>query len=257
MPAPAGAQQVSVQVTPLRVEMKTAPGGATTQTVTLANQDRMPVRVHATITDWYLSKDGTPQFTPVDPASPYTASSWLRINPVEIVALPGVETTVRFTLNVPPTVPRGGYRSAIMFEFLPPGAEPAAIPKGVAFRSRIATIIYVTIGAPVPAVDLVDLQPRLQAGQPATVVATLRNTGRVHVRTRGQLIVYGEDGRVVRKLALPDVPVLPGSDREVLIALSDEAQPAPLVPGHYRLELRVDVGLPEVLVGETTITIAQ
>jgi hypothetical protein len=41
------------------------------------------------------------------------------------------------------------------------------------------------------------------------------------------------------------------------VPLSDDAQPAPLPPGRYRLELRVDVGLPEVLVGETTITIEQ
>lgn len=257
MPAPAGGQQVSVQVTPLRIELRTAPGGTTTQIVSLTNQDRDPVRIHAAVADWYMSKDGTPQFTPVDPASPYTASPWLRINPVEVVAQPGVETTIRYTLNVPATVQPGGYRAAIMFEFLPPGTEPAAVSKGVAFRSRIATIVYVTIGTPTPAVELVDLQPRLQAGQPAAVVATLKNLGRVHVRTKGQVIVYGQDGRVVRKLALPDVPVLPGTEREVVAALGDEAQPTPLPPGQYRLEVRIDVGLPEVLVGETTITIGR
>ncbi len=247
-----------MQITPLRIEMKTAPGGATTQTVALTNQDREPVRVHATVADWYLSKDGTPQFQPVDPASAYTASPWLRVNPVEVVAQPGEETTVRFTLDVPATVQPGGYRSAIMFEFFPPGSEPAAMSKGVAFRPRIATIIYVTVGASAPAVELVDLQPRVQAGQPAAVVATLRNTGRVHVRTKGQVIVYGKDGAVVRRLALPDVPVLPGSERDVVVPLVDENQPAlsaPLPPGQYRLEVRVDVGLPEVLVGETTIAI--
>jgi hypothetical protein len=51
--------------------------------------------------------------------------------------------------------------------------------------------------------------------------------------------------------------VLPGSEREVVVALNDDAQPTPLPPGPYRLEIRVDVGLPEVLVGETTITIGQ
>jgi P pilus assembly chaperone PapD len=255
VPAPAGAQQVSVQITPLRIEMKTAAGGATTQTVSLTNQDREPVRVHAAVADWYLSKDGTPQFTPVDPALPYTASPWLRINPVEVVAQPGVETTIRFTLNVPPTVAPGGYRSAIMFEFLPPGGEPAALSKGVAFRSRIATTLYVTIGAPTPAVELLDLQARVQAGQPPALVATLKNTGPVHVRTKGQVIVYGQDGQVVRRLALPDVPVLPASEREVVVALGEPDQLTPLPAGRYRMEMRVDVGLPEVLVGETTITI--
>ncbi len=254
-PAPACAQQVSVEITPLRIELKTMPGGATTQTVALVNHGAEPVRIHAAVVDWYLSKDGTPQFGPPDPASAYTASPWLRVNPVEVVAQPGVEATVRYTLNVPTTAPPGGYRSGIMFEFLPPGSEPAAIAKGVAFRSRVATLIYLTVGAPERAVELLNLQPRVSAGQPAAVVATLKNTGRVHVRTRGQAIVYGQDGKAVRRLALPDVPVLPASEREVVIPLADDGQPLALAPGQYRLEVRIDVGLPEVLVGETTVTI--
>lgn len=257
MPALARAQQVAVEVTPLRVELKTGPGGTMTQTVRLINQDREPVRIHATIDDWFLSKDGTPQFHPAEPGAPYAAAAWLRVNPVEIVAQPGVETTVRFTVSVPTTAQPGGYRTAIMFEFLPPGNEPAVAARGVAFRSRVATLVYLIVGAPVPAIELVDWQPRPQAGRPDSVVATLRNTGHVHVRTRGQVVVYRQDGLVVRRLALPDVPVLPESERDLVVALTDEAQPAPLPPGQYRLEVRIDVGLPEVLVGETAVTIGR
>lgn len=255
MPAAARAQQVSVQVTPLRVELKTAPGGATTQAVTLVNEGHDPVRVHAALSDWSLARDGTPQFAPADPASPASASAWLRVTPAEFTAQPGVETAVRFTIDVPAAALPGGYRSAIMFEFMPPGAEPALVSKGVAFRSRIATVIYVTIGTPVPSVDLVDLQPQLKDGQPAAVVATLKNTGTVHVRTRGHVTVYGPDDRVVRRLSLPDVPVLPGGVRDLVVPLSDEAQPAALAPGRYRVEVRVDVGMPEVLVGEIPLIV--
>jgi hypothetical protein len=126
------------------------------------------------------------------------------------------------------------------------------------FRSRLATLVYVTVGSSTPAIELVDVEARQRNGQPPTsvVVATLKNTGHVHVRTKGQMLVYDKAGTMVRKILVPDVPVLPESEREVMIALADEGQ-ASLPPGEYKVELRIDVGLPELLVGETTVTIGK
>lgn len=252
----AGWAQVSVEVTPLRVELKTGPGGTYTQTVTLTNHDKSAVRIHARVDDWYLSKDGTPQFKLADGTMAYSAASWVRVNPVEQVAQPGASGLVRFTTTTPVGTAAGGYRAAIMFEFSPPGAEAAAMAKGVMFRGRVAAIVYITVGAPKPAIDLVDVQPRLQPGQPPSIVATLKNTGRVHVRTKGQMLIHDKAGTMVRRMPVPDVPVLPESERDVVIALAEDRQ-APLPPGEYRVELRIDVGLPELLVGETMVTIGR
>jgi len=53
---------------------------------------------------------------------------------------------------------------------------------------------------------------------------------------------------------VPDVPVLPESEREVAITLNEADKPA--VPaGDYRVEVRIDAGMPAVLVGETTVKI--
>ncbi len=247
--------QVSVEVTPLRVELKTGPGGNYTQSVTLTNHDKSPVRIHARVDDWYLSKDGTPQFQLADGTMKYSAASWVRVNPAEVVVQPGATEMVRFTTTAPAGTPEGGYRAAIMFELGPPGAE-GVLSKGVMFKSRVATLVYVTVGAPRPAIDLEDVQPRVKAPQPPVIVATLKNTGRVHVRTRGQMLISDPSGNVVRRIAVPDVPLLPESEREVVVALAEEGQ-APLPAGEYRVELRIDVGLPALLVGETTVTIGR
>ncbi len=254
--APATAwAQVSVEVTPLRVELKMAgPGGTHTQTVTLANHDKNAVRIHARVDDYYLSNDGTPQFRLADGTMPYSAASWVRVNPVEQEVNAGATGLVRFTTVAPAGTAPGGYRAAIIFEFSPPRTEAAVTGKGVTFRSRVATIVYITVGAPKAAVELVDVEPRLQPGQPPSIVATLKNTGRVHVRTKGQMLIYDKAGVVVRRLQVPDVPVLPESRREVAVAIGDERQ-GPLPAGEYRVELRIDVGLAELLVGETTLTI--
>jgi hypothetical protein len=103
-----------VEVSPLRVELKSAAGGTTTQAITVSNTGKDPVRVRAMISDWYLSRDGSPQFAE-SPDARYSASSWIRIAPPEQVVDPGRDATVRFTLTIPADAPPAGYRTSILF----------------------------------------------------------------------------------------------------------------------------------------------
>ncbi len=255
--APAAAQ-VSVEVSPLRVELQSGPGGTHTQAVTLSNQGNEPVRIRAQVMDWFLSRDGTPQFeaTIPPPEQKYGAAAWVRLAPPEQVVGPGETATVRFTTTIPNDAADGGYRTAIMFEVGPASGDLVAAGRQVRFRSRVATIVYLTIGKPQPAVDLTNLVTRTPEGQPTQVVATLRNTGHVQVRTTGVLTVYDAGGQTVRELDVPNVPVLPESEREVAIPTAKEGQD-PLPAGDYRVELKLDVGLPALLVGETALKVVR
>ena len=251
----ASAQEtLSVEVTPLRVDLRLAAGASHTQAVTLKNDGPKAVRIRARVDDWHLALDGTPQFKLASPGEPYSAAAWVRLNPPEQVLNPGAAGIVRFTTTVPPGARDAGYRCAVMFEFEKPDADPTAKNREVMFRGRVATVLYVTVGAPPAAVELTDLESRVLPNRPAEVVATLHNTGPVHTRTRGTAIVYDAAGTVVRRLAVPDAPVLPESVRQVAIPTAGEGQP-PLSPGTYRVELKLDLGLRELLVGETSMEI--
>jgi P pilus assembly chaperone PapD len=244
----------SVEVSPLRVELRLNPGATHTQAVTLKNDSKQPARVRARVDDWYLSKDGTPQFKSADPADPYSAAAWLRLNPPEQLVASGATAVVRFTTTVPAGTKEGGYRCAVMFEFDPPDADPASRGRDVTFRGRVATLLYATVGNPKPAVELTDLQVRAPRGQLPAIVATLTNSGRVHVRTSGSVIFSDAAGHVVRQAPLPNVPVLPQSERDVNIPTAGEREP-PLPPGTYKVEVKFDLGLPALVVGETTLEI--
>jgi hypothetical protein len=212
------------------------------------------VRVRATISDWHLSRDGSPQFA--EAADPkYSASAWTRVAPPEQVIAAGKEATVRFTLTVPPGTTPAGYRTSVLFEFAPGSAPPVARGRAVQVRSRIATLVYANVGEPPAAVELTDLSARIVAGQPPAIVAVLKNTGQRTVRTRGTLTLYDKSGAVVSQTPVPDVPLLPESEREVAIAAIDKDKPPP-PPGEYRVEVRIDVGLPAVIVGETTLKVS-
>jgi P pilus assembly chaperone PapD len=245
---------LSIQVTPLRVELTLKPGASHTQAVTLKNEGPKAVRVRARVDFWNLSRDGTPQFTFADPAHRYSATEWVRLNPPEQVITPGATGIVRFTTSVPAGVKDAGYRGAVMFEFERPDADPVAKAREVTFRGRVATLLYATVGSPTPAVELVDLQSRVLPNRPPEVVATLKNTGPVHARTRGSAVVYDASGKPLRQLAVPNAPVLPETERELAIPTANEGE-APLAPGTYRVEVKLDLGMRELLVGETTLEV--
>ena len=246
--------QVSVEVSPLRVELQAQPGSSATQAVTLNNSGAEPLRVRARVTDWELSRDGSPQFESAREGGPFSASEWVRVAPPEQLLESGKEGIVRFSLAVPAGVPPGGYRTAVMFEFVPASAPPAARGREVQFRSRIATLIYVNIGSPPAAVELTDLRIRPEEDD-TSIVAVLNNTGRRTVRTKGTMRLLDASGAPVREVPVPDVPLLPESEREVVIPATDASKPLP--PGAYRVEVRFDLGMPELVVGETTLQVAK
>ena len=251
--APAVAQ-ISVEVSPLRVELVAGPGSTTTQGITVINAGKEPVRVRATLTDWELSKDGSPQFEGAVEGGPYSATAWVRVAPPEQVIDPGREATVRFSLTVPAGIEPGGYRTGVLFEFGPSTGDPAGRAREVMFKSRIATLIYVNIGQPVVAAELTDLRLR-SVGPQLQIVATVKNTSRRYVRTKGNLLVYDQAGKTMREVPVPDVPLLPESEREVTMVVVDPEKNLTLAAGDYRVELRIDVGLPALLVGETTLKV--
>lgn len=244
--------QVSVEVSPLRVELTASAGSTATQAITVSNSSKEAVRVRARITDWELSRDGAPQFEGAKQGGPFSATDWVRIAPPELVVDAGKEGIVRFTLSVPAAVQPAGYRTGILFEFLPVAGERPGKSREVQFRSRIATLIYVNVGQPPIAVELTDLRVRSSAAQ-TQVVAVLNNTSKRTVRTKGTLTLFDQSGARVREAVVPDVPLLPEFEREVAITAFESANPLPA--GEYRVEVRIDVGMPAVIVGETTLKV--
>jgi hypothetical protein len=187
--------------------------------------------------------------------SRYSASSWLRIAPPEQVIDPGKDATVRFSLTVPGDAEAAGYRTAILFEVGLASGEPVARGRSVQVKGRIGTLIYVNLGEPAAALELTDLRARVRPDQPTQIVAVLKNTSRRTLRTRGTLTLFDKSGAAVSESIVPDVPVLPESEREVAIQAINPDQPS-LPAGDYRVEVKIDVGLPALIVGETTLKVS-
>ena len=157
--------------------------------------------------------------------------------------------------HVAESVEPGGYRTGILFEFEAASGPILSARGKVEFKSRIATLIYINAGASPAMTELVDVKVR-PTNEGLDVVATVKNSGRKTVRTKGTLVLLDAAGAVARETAVPDVPLLPESEREVAVPIAI-APATPLAPGIYRAELKLDLGLAAIIVGETPVTIAK
>jgi hypothetical protein len=126
------------------------------------------------------------------------------------------------------------------FTVVPPPTEGSGV--GVVTTTRVGLTVYVTVaGTEQGGAEFVDLY----ASDDRTLTATILNGGNTVMRLGGVVELRDEAGEVVRRLEVPDVPVLRESEREL-----DFALPADLPSGFYVALALIEDSRGGVLAGE-------
>ena len=238
---------VSIGVAPIRVEHWVKQGERGTDMISVSNDGSVPTRLKVSVEDWNLTKDGNPIFMKTG-ESLYSCARWIRVNPSDLRIEPGQTKEVRFTVSVPQGIEDGGYRAAIIFETVP-DSTPGEKVKRVFLRGRIAAIIYEVVGKPTPNGHANALQVQRKK-EGVDFILALQNGGKVHFRTKGIITVKNDKGEKVLEVEIPDVPVLPESEREVKVSYDK-----PIPKGEYRALAVVDIGKKELIGAEASFII--
>ena len=236
--------EVSISVSPIRVEHLVKQGERGTDTISVTNDGTVPTRLKVSIEDWALTRDGNPMFMKVG-KNPYSCADWIRINPVDFRVDPGQTREVRYTVTVPEGIEDGGFRVAIIFETVPE-VTPGEKAKRVYLKGRIATIVYEVVGKPVSQGHANSLKADLKK-EGMDFILALQNTGKVHFRTKGSITVKDSNGNKAFEVDIPDVPVLQESERDVKVSYDK-----PIPKGKYTATAVVDIGRKELIGAETT-----
>jgi P pilus assembly chaperone PapD len=239
--------EVSISVSPIRVEHLVKQGEKGTDMILVTNDGEASTRLKVSIEDWTLTKDGNPVFMKVG-GNLYSCAEWIRINPVDFRLAPGQTREVRYTLTVPQGIEDGGYRAAIIFETVPE-VTPGEKIKRVFLKGRIVTILYEVVGKPIPQGHANSLKTELKK-EGIDFILSLQNTGKVHYRTKGTITVKDEKGEKAFEIEIPDVPVLTESEREIKVTYDK-----PIPKGQYTAIAVVDIGKKELIGAETTFSI--
>ena len=241
--------QLSMSLSPVRVEHAIPPGELWTDVATVENVSDRPLRARVTVADWYLERNGTPVFVKRGTRPGLSMSDWIDVNPTEFEIGPGETQVVRYTLTVPAGLSDASYRTAVLVESLPDFVGKP--DRNVAYlTARIGLIIYNRVGTEAPVAEVVGQEVVSDPETPYSKVVklTIRNPGLVNFRLSGESQIVTPDGRVLQVVSIPDGVVLPKSEREVLLRLKE-----PVSQRVFNVLSRIDIGQEELLEIETQV----
>jgi len=248
--APGAWAQMSLVVSPIRVEHQGAAGASETNVIEVRNEGSKATRVKVYTEDWEMDPKGEVTYARAG-KGPYSCAPWIQLNPTDIRLEPGQTRQIRYTLTVPNVARDGGYRAVIVFEGMPL-AEAGPAQKRVAVHGRIGVVLYETVGRPEIKAQFKDFQV-VPEKKGLAFKLTLVNQGNVHFRVKKSWITLkNSQGAEVAKVEIPDIPVLPGATRELVFS-----KDLSLPKGAYLAEAVLDVGRRDFLGHKQSFTIGR
>jgi len=231
LPAPAGAQEFALYVSPPRVETGAKAGETRREVLELQHVGRETGRFRIYTNDWTLRDDGTVEF--IDALAPQSCRPWVALERRELTIPSNGRYRFRFEVSPPAGTPARECRFAIMIE----GLDTTKVAQGAfsfPVTGRIGVIVYARVGevAPNLAIGKARVAETKSGRQPVIEVA---NKGEATGRLEGFLVARDADGKEF-ELAPDPAPILPGASRAIaLVPSTEEGKP----PAQIRFPLTV------------------
>ncbi len=202
--------QISITVAPPLVETDIPAGGFRTVRLVVSNLGDKSVDIEGYMSDLKLNQDGTPVV--IQPGtSAYSCAEWLELTEDEFTLDAGSKKVIGLKINVPRGV-RGGRYGVILFESVSSGRRRRG---NVILGARLGTIVMISIprtfkrGAEISRIWFErvteDGSKGLYKGsstKPFNFIVSLKNTGNIHIKAQGSLVIKNEDGRIVDRVPL-------------------------------------------------------
>jgi hypothetical protein len=182
-------------IAPARTEIHLAPGLSTQVFLTATNDDKFKVQVDVTTKDWFV----------LDANKALTSDKWIKIHgPTQFNLNPGKSRKVKLTLSCPKETV-GELVGMVSFRYQT--EHPSMV------TPMISVSMYVMAAGQEKIEGIIkDISAHLWNGHIAfgTVV---ENTGNIHLRPSGRLVVVDSKGVELSSMAVPEgQPTYPGRD---------------------------------------------
>lgn len=238
--------QISITVAPPLVETSIPAGGLRSFKLVVSNMGNSAVDIQGYACDLKLNPDGTPLI--LDPGvSAYSCAKWIELTEDKFTLEPGSKKAIGASIKVPRGV-RGGRYAVILFESLSSGRRKRG---NVILGARLGTILMVSIPrtlkreAKISQIKVEEAPVSPREGrqgktliQPVDFIVSLKNTGNVHIRAKGSVVIKNDKSRIIDRIPLETGTgtVLPDGKRDFLGTWSN---PRKMVKGKYTAEARI------------------
>ena len=247
--APAAA--LDLVVSPIRAEHQVEAGASETNIILIKNQGKDSGAHQGCHRGLAVGCQGRGRLIPGPERILIPAPPGCSFIPTDFKLDPGTRE-VRYTLTVPPGVKPGTYWTAIVLESLPATEGGKTPGRRMGVHGRIGVVIYETVGKPEIKAAFNDFQVSPAKGK-LTFKLALTNTGTAFYRIKKSWVTLkNAQGQEVSRIEVPDIPVLPGSSRNLEFS-KDLTLPA----GEYLAEAVLDVGRSALLGSKKNFTIGR
>ena len=146
--AAAGQAELGIAMSPMRIEIKVAPGDQYTDALRVTNDADDVIRARGELLDFSIDAGMTPQFEEtMAQESKYSCRDWLQLNPREFELKAAETIRARYTIRVPAGTPEGEYHCGAGYTSLPTiNKNPSQM--GVQIAVRAVAAFYVYVGEP-------------------------------------------------------------------------------------------------------------
>jgi hypothetical protein len=236
------AADLSVDVSPAKYELQTAPGKEETFPITVRNTSAATVHIVASLADYALGPSGNYLFA-APGRTPYSLAKDISINPREFDIQPGAFTQVRFSLNVPASA-NGEYNNLVFFT-----TRPTRGGSGLSIVERIASKIYVLIPNTLKVAGEVDDVTTQAEADGEHYLVGFHNTGNAHVYLSGRVEIK-QGAAIVDRVTFPAALLVERGGKRVIDAVGKK-----LPPGSYSVVAMVDYGGTNLVAGQANLTV--
>lgn len=228
---------VTLGISPQILELSANPGESQTSTFRLTNASKEAVVIKTTAKNFTpRGEEGAIDLTEIK--TTYSLADWLTTTPSSVTIAPSATEDFVVTVNVPKDAEPGSHFGSVVFQTVPPEQKGTA----ALVSQEIAPVILVKVAGDIhesgqiasfkPAQHFYSLEKNIE------IKSRIKNTGNVHFKPSGTIIIKNMFGHEVATLQLDKKNVLPDSIRDITTAW----QPSGFTVGRYHATLTLVTG---------------
>lgn len=204
-------QGVSIRISPPNFQFEVDPGENLAQTLTVTNPGQIALPVTMSVSKFAPAGPGGQAQLVADDGDPASVTRWLTLSPMSFILEPGQSQKVTVIITVPQDAPPGGQYASVLASI----GTGATTGSSLGVGQQIGALLLLRVKGEVLETALVSgiSAPTLKNKGPVDLSVTVENTGNVHIKPVGQLVIKSTFGKEVAKLSIPPENILPRSDR--------------------------------------------
>lgn len=209
------ADDVSLIVSPPRIDLEGKPGDTLQKIVKITNNSQeKEVILKTFIADFIVQDDlGTPIKVTESTSGKYLASPWFSLEKSEFTLAPKETTQIVVLINIPKTALPGGHYAGVFFE--PVTAK--GLKKTISYTStQVGSLFGITIAGDIKydaMIKELSVKSNVAEFGPIDFKAVIENQSDTHIRPNSKIVIHDMIGRKLAELPIDEVNIFPYTSR--------------------------------------------